>query len=403
MTGVKHSTVFGLVLALAAAWAAEGLAQIDTSGMGSGFTSSGFLNSGFGTTTTGGGGRPISTATTTPKGAATPGMAPVGGSGVIPAIFIRDPVELAAMVAAAKRKAPAAPADSATVKGLVEDAASDNSSRKETADKRLGELGESAVPALAAMMRADETPPAQRSAAGRMLALIGPASAPALAALTKDSSTQVRLMAVRTLGTIRDRACLGALRDALSDRDEGVRLAAIGAMGNLGQMQAGVFLAEKAATDPSITVRVAATEALGRVGSRAAIEPLIAGLSDPQLKIRQASVQALVSMCELLASGNRGEMGRSKTVLALASVLADKDPEVRTKAAEGLGLLGDQRAVEKLAPLIADPQAGMAVITALGRIGGAEAREILSRLAREAKDDAVRRAAAEAQAQAQRY
>ena len=401
MTGVRHGTVFGLALALVAAGAADGLAQIDTSGTGSGFMSSGF-SSGF-TETTGGGGRPVTTAKPTPKGAATPGMAPVGGSGVIPAIFIRDPMELAAMVAAAKRGPPVAPADSATVKGLVEDAASDSPSRKEASDKRLGELGESAVPALAALMRAEEAPPAQRSAAARMLALIGPASAPALAALTKDSSTEVRLLAVRTLGTVRDRACLTALKDALSDRDETVRLAAINAIGGLGQTQAGVFLADRAANDPSISVRVAATEALGLVGSRAAIEPLIAGLSDPQTRIRQASVQALVSMCELLASGTRGEMGRSKTVMALASVLAGKDPAIRAKAAEGLGLLGDQRAVEKLAPLVTDPQAGMAVITALGRIGGAEAREILSKLAREAKDTAVRRAAEEAEAQAQRH
>jgi HEAT repeat protein len=101
-------------------------------------------------------------------------------------------------------------------------------------------------------------------------------------------------------------------------------------------------------------------------------------------------------MADLLASGQRGEVGRTKAVEALAAALSDADAQVRTAAAEGLGLLGDERAVERLAQLLSDPQVRPVAVKALERIGRDRTRALLSQLASETQDPEVRRAAEDA-------
>jgi HEAT repeat protein len=75
-------------------------------------------------------------------------------------------------------------------------------------------------------------------------------------------------------------------------------------------------------------------------------------------------------------------------------VLGSEDPQLREEAARALGEIEDERAVTPLAELVDDPVAAvrLAVIEALGHIGGEDAREALLYLA-EAADDEVREAA----------
>jgi HEAT repeat protein len=94
-------------------------------------------------------------------------------------------------------------------------------------------------------------------------------------------------------------------------------------------------------------------------------------------------------------------VGRAKAVDGLLLALGDKEVTVRAAATEGLGLLGDERAVERLAPLLSDSTIRPTVIKALERIGRDRTRALLSQIASETKDAEVRRAAEQALGQIQ--
>jgi HEAT repeat protein len=230
---------------------------------------------------------------------------------------------------------------------------------------------------------------------------LGPVAVQGFLPLVKDPSASVRLEAVRSLGALGNRVGMRALTDALEDSDADIRCAAAEALGDLKQPSTGVALAKSLQKDVSLEVRIAAAEALGRTESRAAIEPLIAGLADKEPRVRAACAKALLSMADLLASGQRGEVGRAKAVDAMAAALSDSDVTVRIAAAEGLGLLADERAVDQLVPLLSDPKVRPTAVKAIERIGRDRTRALLSQIASETKDAEVRRAAEEALGQIQ--
>ncbi|MBM4017669.1 MAG: HEAT repeat domain-containing protein [Planctomycetes bacterium] len=363
------------------------------------FGSSTLGSSAFGTETSQVGGRlqtrPAGTGLTT---ATTAGVRAAGSAttaGPAPTLFLRDPKQISAILSATDLT-PVPPADAAEVKGLVSSLAGAEAARKEAASRRVDDLGRSAVLPLAQLMQQPETTDPERAAAAQALVRIGPPAVLALVNVARDAAPGVRLAAVESLGAIGNRVGLKALTDALEDPEWPIRRAAAEALGGMGQPMAGVPLARAMDKDPSVDVRVAAAESLGRIESRAAVEPLIAGLTDPQPRVRQASARALESMGALLASGERGEVGRGKAVEALAAALADSDLAVRVTAAGALGILRDDRAAERLAALLADPQARDAAGRALSRIGGARTRVCLEKFAAETSDEAARRAARQA-------
>jgi HEAT repeat protein len=320
-----------------------------------------------------------------------------GGAGALSSIYARNTAEARAIIAQALRSSrePVKPADSAVAKGLVEDMASGDTSRKETAEHRLTELGESAITPLVQMAKGDQ-PPAQRTATLKLLTLIGPAAAGPMATLLRHPSKDVRREVAEALAAMGDRLCLDPLCAAATDTDSDVRMAAVNGLGRLHQTMAAIVLGKMLAKEPVIEIRIAAAKSLGQVGSRAAIEPLIDALADRDVRVRLASARALTSMCDVLATGTRGQIACTKACDALLTALADKDVTVRVTAAEALGTLKDRRAVDGLAALLKDPEVRPAVIKALTHIGGGEARAQLEKFAGEAQDENARRAAAAA-------
>ena len=76
--------------------------------------------------------------------------------------------------------------------------------------------------------------------------------------------------------------------------------------------------------------------ALGKLGDKRAVEPLIAALKHPWETVRRPAALAL------------GRLGGERAVEALIAALKHKDPALRHSAALALGRSGDQRAVEPL-------------------------------------------------------
>ncbi|HEX5111047.1 MAG TPA: HEAT repeat domain-containing protein [Vicinamibacterales bacterium] len=83
-------------------------------------------------------------------------------------------------------------------------------------------------------------------------------------------------------------------------------------------------------TDREPRVRARAALALGRVGLRHAIEPLVQRLADPETDVRQTAAFAL------------GLIGDAAARPPLIALLADASPIVQGRAAEALGLIGDK-------------------------------------------------------------
>ncbi len=135
-------------------------------------------------------------------------------------------------------------------------------------------------------------------------------------------------------------------RDA--EEEEQVRLGYLGLAGSL-----------SGSPDPHI--RQYAAYLLGGAGEERVVQNLIATLHDPDKGVRTMAVQALV------------ELG-TPAVDPLLDLLDDRHWVVRYRAAEALGLIGDQRAVKPLVDMLADEKDHVRYMAAkgLGRIGGPE-------------------------------
>ena len=88
--------------------------------------------------------------------------------------------------------------------------------------------------------------------------------------------------------------------------------------------------------------RRSAAYALGRLGDKRAVDPLIKALADDDFYVRWGAVWAL------------GRLGDKRAADPLVKALADKVSNVRKAAAEALEQLGDKRAVDPLIEALSD-------------------------------------------------
>ncbi len=280
-----------------------------------------------------------------------------------------------------------------------------------SAAEALGKLGDArAVEPLIACLLKDEVEGVQVSVA-HALAMLGDARAvePLIACLSKDKHGWVRECAVRALGNLGDAravepitACLkdgylsahmaadetlkklgsppdvvGSLMARGNDIPE-VLLSTVVVLGNLGDARAVEplitvltreavkdwpqdwrWLASGSAEDP--WVREAVARVLGKLGDTRAVEPLIALLKEEDLKVHLSAARALerlgykpataeARVTFLLAKRDWKQLAQEapEAVDTLIACLKDDKQWVRRNAAEALGVLGDERAVEPL-------------------------------------------------------
>jgi HEAT repeat protein len=166
----------------------------------------------------------------------------------------------------------------------------------------------------------------------RVMAFHAITSLPADEALTlllpllKDKLEFVRREAVYSIGETRRRAAVRPLMELLTTEKEGsVRAAAVSALGQIGDDSAVPALAHMLSGlspnkkskkgEDDFTMRSAA-QALGEIGSRAGLEPLIAALTNEanSLDVRRAAAEAL------------GSIGDSSATSALEAASASHDP-----------------------------------------------------------------------------
>lgn len=190
-----------------------------------------------------------------------------------------------------------------------------------------------------------------------------------------------------------DTGIVALLVEQLRAEDPDTRLAAIIAVGRLGDARATLPLASLLAGDRAQIV--AAASALARIGDPRAFEPLLPLLSHPDAAVRQGAIGALNSLGHpdmasrvvgLLASPDRllresavriaGYFGYPAAADALIARAADPDEGVRRAAIEHLPFLDDPRARAPLTDALVDPSAKVRAVAAqaFGHTSAADAR-----------------------------
>jgi HEAT repeat protein len=141
----------------------------------------------------------------------------------------------------------------------------------------------------------------------------------------KDEQLFVRERASRVLQWMGDASSLPPLKEALTDAGAAVRGNAAEALARIDGAKQLDALVPLLAKDPDEGVRATTAAALGAARAGAAVDALLAALSDPSISVRARAIEAL------------GEIGDPRARVALQRVAAkDPDQAVRRTAAAAL-------------------------------------------------------------------
>lgn len=250
--------------------------------------------------------------------------------------------------------------------GCLESEGDANKALRDTAASSLARIGAPAVPALEA--DSQDARAWVREAAAKALGGIPSAkSVSLLAPLLDDAAPAVRLAAISALGDHRSAQAMGLLIGRLAapneaDRGpwlEAVRKAVPGAADSTAAdepEQSLTWTADLAArlveviplleAQPQLRTRLA--ETLSLIGSPA-LAPLGGALKSDAVSVRRCAASAVAGMTDDTAGPLR----------ALKTAVGDPDREVRLTVAQGLAKISDEGAIEPLAKLFADTDAGI--------------------------------------------
>lgn len=146
----------------------------------------------------------------------------------------------------------------------------------------------------------------------------------------------------------------------LGSTDSAVRAGAADHLARIGEPAVEALL--EAVRHPNLgvsswTVLSGAAQALGRIGDRRAVDPLIERLTYPQVTVRCETAEAL------------GAIGDARAVGPLIAMLGDPDRIVHHSAAAALGEIRDPSTVDMLVSALDDPRLCEGALTALEHWG----------------------------------
>jgi len=247
---------------------------------------------------------------------------------------------------------------------LAGDLASEDKGVREAAVTALGRIGRrDKVQAILPLLRDSE--PRVRLAAARALERLPAAAARAALKSRMQGEAEeegVRLAAAVALGKLGDPAAFEFLIAALASEDSALRVTAAAALAEMGERAAGLL--RQALQHENALVRWGAAQALGEIGDKKAVAPLLQRLKDPESAVRAAAILSL------------GRLGQAEAVEPLLKQLGDASAMVRWSAAwalEEIGAASVTYLLEHLEPASLDPtQAAL-----LGRVADIRARPLL--------------------------
>lgn len=243
-----------------------------------------------------------------------------------------------------------------------------------------------------ALTRLLEAPsPLAREAALRAVAMRDrPALRPRVERLLTARESAVAAMAAYALGEMEQRASVPVLRRALAHESVQVRVTAAWALGNIDDPAAVADLESLLARDGDRRVKLAAIGALGELQQRRSLDALVAVLEGRDLDLATAAASAIgelrnvetapPALLRAISSSHRPlqlaalwaavEIDDPALAPALLPHLRDDDPDVRVAVIEALGELQARIAIPGITRALNDPVADVrrAAIEALAEI-----------------------------------
>ncbi|MGI6374824.1 MAG: HEAT repeat domain-containing protein [Anaerolineae bacterium] len=248
----------------------------------------------------------------------------------------------------------------------------------------------------------------QRAAVQALGASALPEAVSVLAQVVTDGAKPLARAAIQALGALSQAAAAPTLLDALDSDDWLLRQHAADGLGRLTLDADGKARLAERLYDGTAAVRKAALQSLEAIKWRPSTpdEQAVHHVAKQNwAALRRsgaAAVPALARMVPLLLGGDRTEAVAAMAAAGpaalepLIALLSHSDVATRAAAAEGLGALGDARAVPALIAELErgdSSSSGAAAATALGTLGAAEAADALEQAVRQG-NASVRAAAA---------
>ena len=207
---------------------------------------------------------------------------------------------------------------------------------REAAIGALTAIGEPSVPSLGLCL-SDPYLTVQEAASTVLAAIADERVLDPLKASLGNRDWIVRMYAAKALGRIKNPGSIEPLMPLLHDKVKAVREETAAALAAIGAAAIPSLL--RALTHEEWLVRLHAVEALGKMRSPVAVEPLLSVLfNDPDTAVREDAIRAL------------GQIGDSRAVDFLMIVM--KEPGLRPLAVDALGQIGDRRAVPVLISIL---------------------------------------------------
>lgn len=171
----------------------------------------------------------------------------------------------------------------------------------------------------------------------------------------EDSSfINARVLAIKAISNLKDTRAVSGLLDCLNNKDENykVRLNAADALGKIGDKYAVMPLIDVACDEEekSSYVRESAVAALGMLGDMRALDSLVSiletkkGFIDKFLFLKERVIEAIGKL----------NFSNERVVKALKNSLMDDSPQIRINAIEALMNSGDESAAELIKPMLQD-------------------------------------------------
>ena len=169
-----------------------------------------------------------------------------------------------------------------------------------------------------------------------------------------DDIVNLRVMCAKAVSNYKDTSALGALLYCLNNKEEDykVRLACADALGKIGDRYAVEPLIDvvKDEEEKSVYLKESAASALGLIGDSSAIDPLISILES-----KQAFLDKFTFLKEKIVEAlGRLNINNKKVMKALKNSLMDPSPIVRINAIEAIMNSEDESAFDLIKPCLTD-------------------------------------------------
>ena len=176
-----------------------------------------------------------------------------------------------------------------------------------------------------------------------------------------DEDWRVRRAAVRSLAARRDQALVDAVITALRDghKDFSLLSSALQLLTLTGVDSTKALV--RLMSDPDADLRIQAALALGSQRHPEAIEALVHGLDDADPNVRFHAIESI------------GKLASPLAINKLAEIAESRDFYLAFPALEALVRINDPVVAPRIAPLLGDPMLGAAAAEALGHIGDEDA------------------------------